>query len=99
MNEEIDNEVRRMEKKLNSSQDDMNIDRHRNGMLATKLAVLQSRFIASLSSIEIPNMDVKLNFDSVDRYIEVLQERMLKNPVNSSSLIKQVKEALSDFKV
>ncbi|XP_020893786.1 myelin transcription factor 1 isoform X2 [Exaiptasia diaphana] len=99
VNEEIDNEVRRMEKKLNSSQDDMNIDRHRNGMLATKLAVLQSRFIASLSSIDIPDMDVKLNFDSVDRYIEVLQERMLKNPVNSSSLIKQVKEAFSDFKV
>lgn len=88
-----------MEKKLSTSKDDMTLDRHRNGVLATKLAVLQSRFIASLSCIEIPDMDVKLNFDSMDRYIEVLQERMLQNPVDNSSLIMQVKDALSDFKV
>ena len=88
-----------MEKRLSTSKSDMTHDRHRNGLLATKLAVLQTRFIASLSSIEIPDMDVKLNFDSVDRYIEVLQERMLENPVDNSTLIMQVKEALSDFKV
>ena len=44
-------------------------------------------------------MDVKLNFDSVDRYIEVLQERILKNPVDNSMLIQDVKASLADFKV
>lgn len=88
-----------MEKKLNATKNDTSQDRHSNGVLATKLAVLQSRFIASLSNIEIPDMDVKLNFDSVDRYIEVLQDRILKNPVDNSSLIKNVKASLADFKV
>jgi septal ring factor EnvC (AmiA/AmiB activator) len=99
VNEEIENEVLRMEKKLNASKVDTSQDRHSNGVLATKLAVLQSRFIASISNIKIPDMDVKLNFDSVDRYIEVLQERILKNPVDNTSLIMEVKASLADFKV
>lgn len=99
VNDEIENEVMRMEKKLNATKNDTSQDRHSNGVLATKLAVLQSRFIASLSNIEIPDMDVKLNFDSVDRYIEILQERILKNPVDNTSLIKDVKASLADFKV
>ena len=48
--------------------------RHRTGVVETKLAVIQTRFIASLSHVQMPDIGVKLTFDSMDKYVEKLQQ-------------------------
>ena len=72
--------------------------RHRTGVVETKLAVVQTRFIASLSHVQMPDIGVKLTFDSMDKYIEKLQEIIEEKSSDYRALIAEIKEALSDFK-
>ena len=72
--------------------------RHRTGVVETKLAVVQTRFIASLSHVQIPDIGVKLTFDSMDKYIDKLQEVIQQRSSEYRTLIAEMKEALSDFK-
>lgn len=67
-------------------------------MVETKLAVVQTRFIASLSHVQMPDIGVKLTFDSMDKYIEKLQEIIEEKSTEYRALIAEIKEALSDFK-
>ncbi|XP_048582136.1 myelin transcription factor 1 isoform X2 [Nematostella vectensis] len=97
VNEELEDEVERLENRLASYKEDNAKDRHSNGVLATKLAMLQTRFIASLSHIEIPDISVKLNFDNVDEYVEQLETMIMSNPEGNRRLISEVKEAVADF--
>ena len=72
--------------------------RHRTGVVETKLAVVQTRFIASLSHVQMPDIGVKLTFDSMDKYIEKLQQIIEESSTEYRALIGEIKEALSDFK-
>lgn len=72
--------------------------RHRTGVVETKLAVVQTRFIASLSHVQMPDIGVKLTFDSMDKYIEKLQQIIEESSSEYRALIAEIKEALSDFK-
>ena len=72
--------------------------RHRTGVVETKLAVVQTRFIASLSHVQMPDIGVKLTFDSMDKYIEKLQQIIEESSSEYRALIGEIKEALSDFK-
>ena len=67
-------------------------------MVETKLAVVQTRFIASLSHVQMPDIGVKLTFDTMDKYIEKLQEIIEESSSDYRALIAEIKEALSDFK-
>ena len=73
-------------------------NRHRTGVVETKLAVVQTRFIASLSHVQMPDIGVKLTFDSMDKYIEKLQQIIEESSSEYRALIAEIKEALSDFK-
>ena len=66
--------------------------------METKLAVVQTRFIASLSHVQMPDIGVKLTFDSMDKYIEKLQQIIEESSSEYRALIAEIKEALSDFK-
>ena len=66
--------------------------------METKLAVVQTRFIASLSHVQMPDIGVKLTFDSMDKYIEKLQQIIEESSSEYRALIGEIKEALSDFK-
>ena len=66
--------------------------------METKLAVVQTRFIASLSHVQMPDIGVKLTFDSMDKYIEKLQQIIEESSTEYRALIGEIKEALSDFK-
>lgn len=72
--------------------------RHRTGVVKTKLAVVQTRFIASLSHVQVPDIGVKLTFDSMDKYVDKLQEIIEEGSSDYRALIAEMKEALSDFK-
>ena len=72
--------------------------RHRTGVVETKLAVIQTRFIASLSHVQMPDIGVKLTFDSMDKYVEKLQQIIEESSADYRGLIAELKEALSDFK-
>ena len=45
-----------------------------------------------------PDIGVKLTFDSMDKYIEKLQQIIEESSADYRGLIAEIKEALSDFK-
>lgn len=98
LNKELDSEISRLEKRLTVCKEETANDRHRTGVVETKLAVVQTRFIASLSHVPMPDIGVKLTFDSMDKYIEKLQQIIEESSADYRGLIAEIKEALSDFK-
>lgn len=98
LNKELDSEINRLEQRLTVCKEETASDRHRTGVVETKLAVVQTRFIASLSHVQIPDIGVKLTFDSMDKYIDKLQEVIQQRSSEYRTLIAEMKEALSDFK-
>lgn len=98
LNKELDSEISRLEQRLTICKEETANDRHRTGVVETKLAVVQTRFIASLSHVQMPDIGVKLTFDSMDKYIDKLQEIIEEKSADYMGLIAEIKEALSDFK-
>lgn len=98
LNKELDSEISRLEQRLTVCKEETASDRHRTGVVETKLAVVQTRFIASLSHVQMPDIGVKLTFDTMDKYIDKLQEIIEENSTDYMGLIAEIKEALSDFK-
>lgn len=98
LNKELDSEINRLEKRLTVCKEETASDRHRTGVVKTKLAVVQTRFIASLSHVQVPDIGVKLTFDSMDKYVDKLQEIIEEGSSDYRALIAEMKEALSDFK-
>jgi len=98
LNKELDSEISRLEQRLTVCKEETANDRHRTGVVETKLAVVQTRFIASLSHVQMPDIGVKLTFDTMDKYIDKLQEIIEENSTDYMGLIAEIKEALSDFK-
>lgn len=98
LNKELDSEISRLEQRLTVCKEETARDRHRTGVVETKLAVVQTRFIASLSHVQIPDIGVKLTFDSMDKYVDKLQEIIEENSTDYRELIAEIKDALSDFK-
>lgn len=98
LNKELDSEISRLEQRLTVCKEETASDRHRTGVVETRLAVVQTRFIASLSHVQMPDIGVKLTFDTMDKYIDKLQEIIEENSTDYIGLIGEIKEALSDFK-
>lgn len=98
LNKELDSEISKLEQRLTVCKEETASDRHRTGVVETKLAVVQTRFIASLSHVQVPDIGVKLTFDSMDTYIEKLQQIIEENATDYKELIADIKEALADFK-
>lgn len=98
LNKELDSEISRLEQRLTVCKEETASDRHRTGVVETRLAVVQTRFIASLSHVQMPDIGVKLTFDTMDKYIDKLQEIIEENSTDYIGLIAEIKEALSDFK-
>ena len=98
LNKELDSEISKLEQRLTVCKEETASDRHRTGVVETKLAVVQTRFIASLSHVQVPDIGVKLTFDSMDTYIERLQQIIEENATDYKELIADIKEALADFK-
>lgn len=98
LNKELDSEISRLEQRLTVCKEETASDRHRTGVVETKLAVIQTRFIASLSHVQMPDIGVKLTFDSMDKYVEKLQQIIEESSADYRGLIAELKEALSDFK-
>ena len=98
-NQELQNEVVRLEKRLTNCKEEKANERHDTGLMKTRLAFLQSQFIANLSHIEKPNIGIKFNFDSMDEYVDKLQAILLGGrDGENQNLIRHLKEALADFK-
>ena len=98
LNKELDSEISRLEQRLIVCKEEIASDRHKTGVVETKLAVLQTRFIASLSHVQRPDIGVKLTFDSMDKYIDNLQEIIEENSIRYREFITEIKDALADFK-
>ncbi|XP_022799858.1 myelin transcription factor 1-like isoform X2 [Stylophora pistillata] len=98
LNKELDSEISKLEQRLTICKEETASNRHRTGVVETKLAVVQTRFIASLSHVQVPDIGVKLTFDSMDTYIEKLQQIIEENATDYKELIADIKEALADFK-
>ena len=88
-----------MENQLKSSQEEVKEAQTRHGIARTKLVVLQTKFIASLSSV-MHNISGggSLNYNTFDSCIDILSD-LFSQPEQNAVAIRQVKEALSNFNI
>ena len=88
-----------MENQLRTSQDEVHEAQANNGVARTKLVILQTKFIASLSSV-MHNLSGggNLNFNTFESCVDILSE-VFSKPKQNAAVIRQVKEALSDFNI
>ena len=98
-NQQLRAEVQDLETRLSACEQETGSEQHETGLAETRLAVLQTRFIANLSHVDKPNLGIKLNFDSMDEYLDRLQRLLLLegDSARLHVLIRHMKEALADF--
>jgi hypothetical protein len=88
-----------MESQLKSSEEEVSEAQTSHGIARTKLVVLQTKFIASLSSV-MHNISGggNLNYNTFESCMDTLSE-LFSQPEQNAVAIRQVKEALSDFNI
>lgn len=88
-----------MEGQLKLSHDEVNEAQTSNGIARTKLVILQTKFIASLSSVmHRISGGGNLNYNTFENCVDILSE-VFSQPDRNALVIRQVKEALSDFNI
>jgi hypothetical protein len=99
-NFELRSSISEMEDQLKSSEEEVNEAETHHGIARTKLVVLQTKFIASLSSVmhNVSGGGSCLNYNTFDSCIDVLSE-LFSQPEENAVAIRQVKEALSHFNI
>ncbi|XP_028406223.1 suppression of tumorigenicity 18 protein-like isoform X2 [Dendronephthya gigantea] len=98
-NFELRKSISEMENQLKSSEEEVEEMRTGHSIARTKLVILQTKFIASLSSV-MHNISGtgNLNYNTFDNCIDILSE-VFSQPELNAVAIRQVKEALSDFNI
>ena len=96
---ELRKKVSAMETELKASQDEVSQARISHGIVETKLVILQTKFIASLSSLIHSISDgATLNYNTLDGCVDILRE-VFDQPQLNAPLIKQIKDALVGFNI
>ena len=98
-NFELRKSISEMESQLKSSHDEVNEAQTNNGIARTKLVILQTKFIASLSSVmHRISGGGNLNYNTFESCVDILGD-VFSQPGKNALLIRQVKEALGDFNI
>ena len=98
-NLELRKSISEMEGQLKLSHDEVNEAQTSHSIARTKLVILQTKFIASLSSVmHRISGGGNLNYNTFESCVDILSE-VFSQPDKNALVIRQVKEALSDFKI